>query len=175
MLQELEEVPDRPGIASTPDRVARMWMDELTSGYGVDVDGLFKLFENEGYQGMVTMTDIPVTSVCEHHMVPIIGYAHVAYFPGDKGVVGLSKIARVVNAYARRLQVQERLTQQIVDAFDRNLEPRGCMVLIEAEHMCMTMRGVQAPGTKTITSTVTGLFLDEPECKTEFLRLIRKA
>lgn len=163
------------GVDSTPDRVARMWLDELTSGYRVDVDALLKTFPSDGYRGMVIVKDIPVTSVCEHHLVPIVGYAHIGYFPEDR-VVGLSKLPRVVNAYAKRLQVQERLTNQIADALAHgSLNARGVMVVIEAEHLCMTVRGVQAPGTRTLTASAHGLFKDNADGeKDEFFRLIGK-
>lgn len=173
MLAEIDPEPDREGIASTPQRVAKMWVEEFTMGYEVDIPSLFKLFPDEGFGGLVTIMDIPVTSVCEHHMVPIVGHAHIGYFPSKKGVIGLSKMARVVNAFARRLQIQERLTQQIIDAIEDNMDPRGVMIVIEAEHLCMTMRGVQAPGTITKTSTVTGMFKENNEGeKDEFLRLV---
>lgn len=164
----------RPGIEDTPQRVRKMYLEELLVGYGVDVPGLFKTFENEEYGGMVIVKDIPVTSLCEHHLVPFVGHAHIGYFPGEK-IVGLSKFARVVNAYARRLQVQERLTRQICAAIEENLKPRGVIVVVEAEHMCMTIRGVQTPGTKTITSEVTGRFNDNLDGeKEEFLRLLKE-
>lgn len=172
----LEVIPDgiREGTSDTPQRVARMYLDELCSGYEVEVPDLFRKFDNEGYGGMIVVKDIPLTSLCEHHLVPIVGYVHVGYFPNGK-VVGLSKVARVVRAYARRLQIQERLTKEICDAISDNLQPRGCMVVVEAEHMCMTIRGVQAPGTKTVTSAVSGLFNENQEGeKDEFLRLIGK-
>ena len=173
ILTEIDPVPDREGIQSTPERVAKMWVNELTMGYGINIPALFKLFPDEGFGGLVTIMDVPVTSTCEHHMVPIVGYAHIGYFPGAKGVIGLSKMARVVNAFSRRLQIQERLTQQIIDAIEEHMEPRGVMVVVEAEHLCMTMRGVQAPGTITKTSTVSGMFRENNEGeKDEFLRLI---
>lgn len=172
MLTEIDPEPEREGIISTPDRVAKMWVNELTMGYGVNIASLFKLFPAEEYDGIVIVQDIPVTSVCEHHMVPIVGYAHIGYFPGPKGVVGLSKLPRVVNAFARRLQVQERLTQQIIDAIDEHMEPRGVVVVLSCEHLCMTMRGVQAPGTRTVTSSARGLFVEEQGTKDEFMRII---
>jgi len=170
----LECIPDgiREGTDDTPDRVARMYMDELFSGYGVDVSALFRTFDHEGYDGMIVVKDIPVVSLCEHHLVPFVGWAHVGYFPDGK-VLGLSKIARVVNAYARRLQIQERLTKQVADTLVDGLDPRGVIVVIEAEHMCITIRGAQAPGTRAITSAVRGLFNTNQEGeKDEFFRLI---
>lgn len=172
----LEVIPEgvRDGTDDTPTRVARMYLDELCSGHNVDIPSLFRTFENEGYDGMILVRDIPLVSLCEHHLVPFVGHAHVGYFPNGR-VVGLSKVARVVQAFARRLQIQERLTKQVCHALTENLDPRGVMVVIEAEHLCMTIRGAQSPGTKTITSAVTGLFNsnDEGE-KEEFLRLIGK-
>jgi GTP cyclohydrolase I len=171
MLTLIEPNPDREGIEDTPKRVAKMYLDELTAGYAVDIPGLFKTFPDEGFDGLLSVKDIPVRSLCEHHMVPIIGYAHIGYFPDGK-IVGLSKLPRVVNAYAQRLQVQERLTEQITEAIERHLTPRGTIVVIEAEHLCMSMRGVQAPGTKTVTSAARGLFIEEQGTKDEFLRLL---
>lgn len=174
ILEFIDPDPERQSVQETPDRVARMYLKELTSGYDVDIEAIFRTFDNEQYQGMVLVTDIPVRSTCEHHLVPIVGYAHVAYYPRDR-VVGLSKLPRLVNAFARRLQVQERLTQQIVDAIDEHLTPRGTAVLIEAEHMCMTVRGVQAPGTRTVTSGMSGVFMgNEDGEKDEFLKLIKR-
>lgn len=175
ILGQIDPNPTREGIKSTPDRVSKMWLDELTSGYDVDVDALLKTFPDEGYRDMVIVRDVPVTSVCEHHLVPIVGYAHVGYFPAGR-VVGLSKIPRVVQAYSKRLQVQERLTEEIALAlFNGSLDPAGVMVVVEAEHMCMTMRGVQVPGTKTLTAAAYGRFDDnENNEKDEFYRLIGK-
>jgi len=170
----LERIPNgiREGTDDTPQRVARMYMRELFAGYDVDMAELFRTFDHEGYDGMVIVKDIPLVSLCEHHLVPFIGWAHVGYFPNGK-VLGLSKIARVVNAFARRLQIQERLTKEIADALEGGLGPRGVIVVIEAEHMCITIRGAQAPGTRAITSAVRGLFNTNKEGeKEEFLRLI---
>lgn len=161
---------EQEGLQETPKRVAKMWLDELTSGYKVNIEQLFRNFDSEGYEGQVIVKEIPVRSVCEHHLVPIIGYCYIGYFPAGR-VLGLSKLARIVDAFSRRLQVQERLTQQIVDAIAEHLKPRGVIVAIDAEHMCMTMRGVQAPGTRTSTCTVTGLYKEEQGTKDEFLRL----
>jgi GTP cyclohydrolase I len=172
MLTLIEPDPDREGLEDTPRRVATMYLDDLTAGYAVNVSELFKTFPDEGFDGMLIEKDIPVRSLCEHHMVPIIGYAHVGYFPAGK-IVGLSKLPRVVNAYAQRLQVQERLTEQVIEAIEEHLTPKGTIVVIEAEHLCMSMRGVQAPGTKTVTSAARGLFIEEQGTKDEFLQLIR--
>lgn len=173
MLVHLDPTGPRQGTDDTPHRVAKMWINELCAGYTTDVGNLFKTFEDSA-RDMVIVKDIPLVSCCEHHLVPFIGHAHVGYLPSGR-VVGLSKIKRVVDAYGRRLQIQERLTRQIADAMEEHLNPRGVMVVIEAEHLCMTIRGVQAPGTRTITSAVRGLFNENTEGeKDEFLRLIGK-
>lgn len=163
----------REGLQKTPQRVTRMWLDELTSGYKVNIEELFRTFDDhEGYDGVIALRDIPVRSQCEHHLVPFVGYAHVGYLPGER-VIGLSKLPRLVDAYSRRLQLQERLTQQIHDAIEQFLEPRGAIVVVVAEHLCMTLRGVQAPGTKTVTSALSGLFRDPDEqARDEFFKLI---
>jgi GTP cyclohydrolase I len=174
ILVHLDPDADRDGLDDTPGRVARMWVKELTSGYLMNVKEMFRTFDADGYDGMVIVKDIPLTSMCEHHLLPFVGYAHVGYLPSDK-VVGLSKVARVVNAYAKRLQIQERITGQVADAIEEHLNPKGVIVVCEAEHLCMTFRGVQAPGTKTITSAVRGVFNTNQEGeKDEFLRLIGK-
>lgn len=174
MLEMIGDDPSREGLHETPDRVVKAW-DEWFAGYKINVDELFKVFE-DGAPGasndqLVLETNIPVFSWCEHHMAPIVGVAHVAYIPSDS-VVGLSKLARVVDAFARRLQVQERLTNDIVDAIDRNLKPAGCGVVITAEHFCMCTRGVKLTGVKTTTSALRGALLKEPEARAEFFSLI---
>ncbi|MBA2724750.1 MAG: GTP cyclohydrolase I FolE [Actinobacteria bacterium] len=173
ILTHLTPTPDAIGLQETPSRVSRMWLEELTAGYHVDIESLFRLFPDEGYKGMVVVKEIPVTSVCEHHLVPIVGYAHVAYFP-DGQVIGLSKLPRVVEAFSRRLQIQERLTRDVHDAIQKHLKPRGTMIVVEAEHLCMTVRGVQAPGTRTVTSEASGLFTSDGGQKDEFFRLIER-
>ncbi len=176
MLEQIDPTGPRSGTDDTPSRVAKMWVDELCAGYAIDPAKLLeRKFDREGYDGMVVVKDIPVTSVCEHHMVPFTGFAHVGYIPSDQ-VVGLSKLARVVDAYARRLQIQERLTEQVVSTIEEALKPLGVIVVIEAEHFCMTIRGVQKPGTRTCTSAVRGVFNSNLEGeKEEFFRLIGKA
>jgi len=148
------EDPDREGLSDTPRRAADA-LTEFTGGYGMDLGELFTTFDSGGYDEMVTVRDVPLHSLCEHHLLPFIGRAHVSYIP-DGRIVGLSKIARVVNALARRLQVQERLTIEIADTIEKYLTPAGLLVMVEAEHLCMTMRGVQAPGTTTTTTAVRG-------------------
>lgn len=164
--------PDREGLAETPARVARAF-EEYFSGYGEDpVKFLSRTFEEvSGYDEVVLLRDIPFVSHCEHHLAPIVGKAHVAYLPGDR-VVGISKLARVVHAYARRLQVQERLTAQIGDCIARVLEPQGVAVVIEASHGCMTARGVKTPEVTMTTSRMTGVFREDDKSRREVLSLM---
>ncbi len=165
--------PERAGLLDTPERVIDAF-DEFYAGYRENpAQVLNKTFEEIGsYDDIVLVRDIPVYSHCEHHMVPFIGKAHIAYYPTDK-VVGLSKLARVVDVFARRLQTQERLTSDIVGAVDEALKPRGVAVLIEAEHQCMTLRGVKAHGASTVTTQFTGAFRDEPAEQIRFMTLVR--
>ena len=165
--------PSREGLRETPKRVVKAFK-ELYSGYGDDPGEILnKIFsEVEGYDDIVLVRDIPFHSHCEHHMVPFHGVAHLGYYP-TKGVVGLSKLARLVEAFARRLQTQETMTAQIAAAMESALEPRGVAVMIEAEHMCMSMRGVQKAGAMTITTQFTGVFKDEPTEQVRFLTLVR--
>lgn len=165
--------PTREGLLDTPKRVAKSY-GELFSGYNVDAtEALGRTFEEVGgYDDLVLVKDIPFHSHCEHHMVPIIGKAHIGYLP-DGRVVGLSKLARVVEAFARRLQTQETMTAQIAGLIDEVLRPRGVAVLIEAEHMCMAMRGIRKTGSTTLTTTFTGAFKNEPEHQVRFMTMIR--
>jgi len=160
----------REGLENTPARAARALAD-LTSGYDVDLDAMLTTFPAEGSDQMIIVRDVPVYSLCEHHVLPFIGKAHVAYLPSSR-IIGLSKIPRIVDAFARRLQVQERLTEQIAAALWDALKPFGVGVVIEAEHLCMTMRGVRTPGAVTTTSVLRGTMRDHHETRAEALRLL---
>lgn len=173
LLLAIGEDPDRDGLLDTPARVARAY-DDILSGYHEDpgrhLERQFEVDHNE----MIIVRDLAFSSLCEHHMLPFIGNAHVAYIPGDTGkVCGLSKLARVVDGFARRLQVQERLTLQVADTMMEVLGAAGVMVVMEAEHLCMTIRGVRKPGAMTTTSAVRGLLKDNPATRAEALELIR--
>jgi GTP cyclohydrolase I len=174
MLEELGEDPTREGLARTPWRVADS-MRFLLSGYELDVGQVINgaVFE-ESYEEMVVVKDIEVYSLCEHHLLPFYGKAHVAYLPSGR-ILGLSKIPRVIDVFARRLQVQERLTTQVADALHQALEPHGVAVVIEAVHLCMMMRGVQKQTSAAVTSALTGAFRNDEKCRTEFLSLIGRS
>ncbi|MBL7818177.1 MAG: GTP cyclohydrolase I FolE [Saprospiraceae bacterium] len=171
IIGKLGEDPDREGLVKTPERVAKA-LQFLTSGYSQDAAKILRgaMFREE-YSEMVIVKDIELYSMCEHHMLPFFGKAHVAYIPNGH-IVGLSKIPRVVDVFARRLQVQERLTHQILDAIQDTLQPLGVAVVIEARHMCMMMRGVQKQNSTTTTSAFTGVFKDDEKTRNEFLKLI---
>ncbi|MEP3435663.1 MAG: GTP cyclohydrolase I FolE [Hoeflea sp.] len=173
LLRWIGDDVTREGLKDTPKRVVNAYR-ELFSGYSQDVEEVLgRTFEEvAGYDDIVLIKDIPFFSHCEHHMVPIIGKAHVAYLPDGK-VLGLSKIARVVEIFGRRLQTQETMTSQIAHAIDETLQPRGVAVMIEAEHMCMAMRGIQKQGSTTITTTFTGAFKSDPHEQVRFMTLIR--
>lgn len=171
LLVNLGEDVERPGLKRTPGRVVRA-LQELTQGYSNDIESEIAVFDAEGADQMVCQWNIPLYSLCEHHMLPFTGYAHVGYIPREY-VLGLSKLKRITDHFARRLQIQERLTREIADYIEGAVHPRGVMVVVEAEHLCMTMRGVQAPGTKTTTSAVTGVFTEPAEgSRDEFLTLL---
>jgi GTP cyclohydrolase I len=172
VLQQIGEDPAREGLLKTPERVAKA-MQFLTHGYGLDPDEIIKqaIFHEE-YSEMVIVKDIEVYSMCEHHMLPFFGKAHIAYIPDGK-IVGLSKLPRVVDAYARRLQVQERLTIEIRDCVQRTLNPKGVAVVIECSHMCMQMRGVQKQNSVTTSSAYTGLFMKNETTRKEFINLVQ--
>ncbi|GIH75550.1 GTP cyclohydrolase I FolE [Planobispora longispora] len=172
ILIAIGEDPDRDGLQDTPARVARAYAEQFAGLGQVPEDVLTKVFDVD-HDEMILVRDIEVYSTCEHHLVPFHGLAHVGYIPNEKGqVTGLSKLARLVDVYARRPQVQERMTSQIADALMRVLEPRGVIVVIECEHLCMTMRGVRKPGAKTTTSAVRGSFRDSDKTRAEAMALI---
>ncbi|HEV3370359.1 MAG TPA: GTP cyclohydrolase I FolE [Acidimicrobiales bacterium] len=173
LLNAIGEDPDRDGLVNTPVRVAAMY-EELFSGIHDDPARHLEVTFAAEHDEMVMVRDIPFASLCEHHLIPFLGRAHVAYIPADDGrITGLSKLARLVDGYARRLQVQERMTSQIADAIASVLSPRGVLVVIEAEHLCISMRGVKKPGTMTITSSVRGLFRSDVATRAEAMQFIR--
>jgi GTP cyclohydrolase I len=173
ILEGIGEDPSREGLLDTPKRVAEMY-EEIFAGMAQDPAEHFCVTFNEDHQEMVLVRDIPLYSVCEHHLLPFLGKAHVAYIPGKNGrICGLSKIARVVELFARRPQVQERLTSQVADTLVEHLGPQGVLVVIEAEHLCMSMRGVQKPGAVTTTSAVRGIFERNPATRAEAMSLIK--
>lgn len=174
ILFAIGEDPDREGLQDTPKRMARMY-EEIFSGLQEDpAKDLEIYFQDEKYEELVLVKDIPFYSMCEHHLVPFFGKAHVAYLPKDGKLTGLSKLARVVETVAKRPQLQERITATVADTIMSKLEPYGVIVVIEAEHMCMTMRGVKKPGSKTITSAVRGTFKSDPKSRAEVMSMINK-
>jgi len=172
ILEAIGEDPDRDGLLDTPARVARMYAEIFAGLHDTPEKHLKTTFEAD-HDEMVMVRDIPIYSACEHHLIPFIGKAHIAYIPGEDGrITGLSKLARLADVYARRPQVQERLTVQIADALERVLAPRGVLVVVQAEHLCMSMRGVRKAGTTTVTSAVRGLFRSNTATRYEAMRLI---
>ncbi|HUP86327.1 MAG TPA: GTP cyclohydrolase I FolE [Acidimicrobiales bacterium] len=172
LLAAIGDDPERDGLLNTPARVGRMFA-EIFSGIGADPGDVLQVTFEADHDEMVLVKDIPFASVCEHHLVPFIGKAHVAYIPNEEGrLTGLSKLARLVDGYARRPQVQERMTGQIADTMTRVLEPLGVLVVLEAEHLCMSMRGVKKPGSTTVTSAVRGLFRDDARTRAEAMAFI---
>ena len=171
ILDAIGEDPDREGLVDTPKRVARMY-EELFTGMNEDPGEHFSVMFNEEHEELVLVKDIPFFSMCEHHLVPFFGQAHVAYIPRDGRVTGLSKLARAVEAVSRRPQLQERITSTVADTITKKLNPFGVVVVLEAEHMCMTMRGVKKPGAKTVTSAVRGIFNKDAAARAEVFSLI---
>ena len=172
LLHAIGEDPNRHGLVDTPARVARSFQ-EMFAGLYTDPDAVLDTTFDEQHDELVLVKQIPLYSTCEHHLVAFHGVAHVGYIPGEDGrVTGLSKLARVVDLYAKRPQVQERLTTQVADALEQCLKPRGVIVVVEAEHLCMSIRGVRKPGAKTVTSAVRGLFRDSPSTRAEAMSLI---
>jgi GTP cyclohydrolase I len=174
LFEAIGDDPDRPGIAETPARVARAY-DEIFAGLLIDPADVVSVTFDEAHDEIVMMRDIPFTSMCEHHLLPFMGEAHVAYLPGKEGrITGLSKLARLVDVCAKRPGLQERMTTMIADALERALEPRGVLVVLEARHLCMEMRGIRKPGASTVTSTVRGLFRDDEKTRAEAMALLRR-
>ncbi|MGZ4508670.1 MAG: GTP cyclohydrolase I FolE [Blastococcus sp.] len=175
LLLAVGEDPDRPGLQETPARVARAYAETFAGLWQDPIDILSTTFD-ENHDELVLVKDIPMYSTCEHHLVPFHGSAHIGYIPGEDGrVTGLSKLARLVEVYARRPQVQERMTGQIADALADVLKPRGVLVIIEAEHLCMAMRGIRKPGSTTVTSAVRGIFRDNAATRSEAMSLVLRA
>lgn len=174
ILAAIGEDPDRDGLLATPSRVARMYAEICAGLHAEPAEHLATTFE-AGHDEMVMVRDIPIYSLCEHHLIPFLGKAHIAYIPNESGrVTGLSKFARLADGYAKRPQVQERLTRQIADAIETELDPQGVMVVIEAEHLCMSMRGVRKPGSSTVTSSVTGIFRESAATRGEAMRFLER-
>lgn len=174
ILEAIGEDPDRDGVKRTPERVADMYA-EIFAGLGRDPTEELKVVFDADHDEMIMVKDIPLASLCEHHLLPFLGQAHVAYIPNEAGqITGLSKIARVVDLLSKRPQVQERLTTQITNAIELALQPRGVLVVIEAEHLCMTMRGVKKPGSQTVTSAVRGIFRDNEATRAEAMGFIAR-
>jgi GTP cyclohydrolase I len=173
LLEALGEDREREGLKRTPERVAEL-LSEFTSGRDVDPASVLDSVFEEQHDEMIIVKDMPFASLCEHHLLPMVGRAHVGYIPNKKGqVTGLSKLARVVDVVSRRLQMQERLTTQVADAIEKALDPRGVIVVVEAEHMCMSMRGVQKPGHLPVTSAVRGVFRENVATRAEAMSIIR--
>jgi GTP cyclohydrolase I len=173
ILIAVGEDPSRDGLVRTPERVARMYTEVLAGFAENPADHLEVTFAAD-HDEMVMVRDIPFASLCEHHLIPFIGRAHVAYIPGDDGrITGLSKLARLVDGFAKRLQVQERMTTEIADAVEQALAPKGVLVVVDAEHLCMSMRGVKKPGTSTVTSAVRGLFRNDASTRAEAMAFVR--
>lgn len=171
LIEGMGEDPERPGIKDTPKRVAKMFT-EIFAGLETPADDLLSAIEGESHDEMVLLRDIPFFSVCEHHLLPFFGKAHIAYIPAGR-ITGLSELAKALEHLAKRPQVQERLNAQLADLIMEKLRPRGCMVVIDAEHLCMSMRGIKKPGSRTVTSAVRGIFRSKQSTREEMLSFIR--
>jgi GTP cyclohydrolase I len=174
ILEGIGEDTDRPGIKNTPGRIADLY-EEIFSGLHTPTEEILVPIEGESHDEMVLLKDIPFYSVCEHHLLPFIGKAHMAYIPSGGKIVGLSKLAQALEIFAKRPQVQERLTTQLADLIMEKLKPRGAMVVIDAEHLCLSMRGIKKPNARTVTSAVRGIFRTKESTRTELLALIKQA
>ncbi|MFP4466990.1 MAG: GTP cyclohydrolase I FolE [Candidatus Goldiibacteriota bacterium] len=173
ILEAIGDDPSREGLLKTPDRVAAMYA-EIFAGIGRSPEEVIKIFREEEHDEMIILKDIPFYSVCEHHLLPFLGKAHIAYIPDKNRLLGLSKLARVVEIYAKRLQLQERLTSRVADTLMKAVSPKGVLVIVEAEHLCTTMRGIKKPGSVMITSAVRGVFRKNETTRKEALELIGK-
>jgi GTP cyclohydrolase I len=173
ILEGIGEDPERAGIKDTPRRIAELY-EEIFSGLQTPTEEILKPIEGESHDEMVILKDIPFYSVCEHHLLPFIGKAHIAYVPSGGKIVGLSKLARAMEIFAKRPQVQERLTTQLADLIMEKLKPKGAMVIIDAEHLCLSMRGIKKPNARTMTSAVRGIFRTKESTRIEFLELINR-
>jgi GTP cyclohydrolase I len=173
IIEGIGEDPERAGLKETPERVARLY-EEIFAGLKTPTEELLKAIEGESHDELVLLKDIPFYSMCEHHLLPFIGKAHVAYIPSGGKIVGLSELAKAVEIFAKRPQVQERMTTQLADLIMERLKPKGAMVIIDAEHMCMSMRGVKKTGTRTVTSAVRGIFRTKQSTRQELLELIKR-
>ena len=171
VLESIGEDPTREGLLDTPKRIVKMW-DEIFSGYNQTADSLLTTFDSEGHNQIVLLKDIELYSTCEHHMLPFFGRAHVAYLPGKK-IIGISKLARLVDMYAKRLQIQERIGDQVTTALMKHLKPKGAVCIIEATHMCMRMRGVEKQNSVMVTSSMQGAFLKNQAARNELMQLIK--
>lgn len=173
IIEGIGEDSERPGLRRTPERIAEMY-EEIFSGLIASPEDILNPMEGEKHDEMVLLKDIPFYSVCEHHLLPFAGRAHIAYIPEGGRIVGISALARALEIFAKRPQVQERLTAQLADLIMERLRPKGCMVIVDAEHLCMSMRGIKKPGSRTVTSAVRGLFRTKQSTREELLSLIKK-
>ncbi|HAM53652.1 MAG TPA: GTP cyclohydrolase I FolE [Nitrospiraceae bacterium] len=173
IIEGIGENPERPGIKKTPERVTAMYR-EIFSGLGESPEDILTPMEGEKHDEMVLLKDIPFYSVCEHHLLPFSGSGHIAYIPENGRIVGISALARALEIFAKRPQVQERLTTQLADLLMKKLKPKGCMVILDAEHLCMSMRGIKKPGSRVVTSAVRGIFRTKQSTREEMLSLIKK-
>lgn len=173
IIEGIGEDPERPGLRRTPERIAELY-EEIFSGLTSSPEEILMPMEGEKHDEMVLLKNIPFYSVCEHHLLPFAGRAHIAYIPEGGRIVGISALARALEVFAKRPQVQERLTTQLADLIMERLKPKGCMVIVDAEHLCLSMRGIKKPGTRTVTSAVRGLFRTKQSTREEMLQLIQE-
>lgn len=173
IIEGIGEDPDRPGLRKTPERIVELY-EEIFSGLSASPEEILKPMEGEKHDEMILLKDIPFYSVCEHHLLPFAGKAHIAYIPEGGRIVGISALAKALEIFAKRPQVQERLTAKLADLIMKRLRPKGCMVIVDAEHLCLSMRGIKKPGSKVVTSAVRGIFRTKQSTREELLELIKK-